>query len=426
MSNPGLWKTWAGRTVDGKFPLRQWLGGSDHSAVFLTERPGQPSSKAAIKLIAADGAKAERQIALWRAAAQLSHPHLIRIYEAGRCRLDNTSLLYVVMEYAEEDLSQILPARPLAPAEVTDLLPPVLGALSYLHGKGFVHGRIKPSNVLAIGDQLKLSADQIIPSTEANSERRRRDAYDAPETAAGIVSPAGDIWSVGVTLIAALTQNVSFAEERSLNDPDLPETVPQPFRGIARECLHLDPKRRCSIAEIQARLQPAGRSVPAPTAVPAKPSSPAYRTTWRILIPIAVLLIFVIATRLFHTLFPPKASSHNVRFNIEVAPVASPLCEAPPAKPSPNPVAPTTRAVVAHSEVVHQVLPDISKGSRNTIRGTIKITVRVEVDPSGKVTAAKLKNAGPSQYFAGLALKAAQRWEFSTAHGQHMAHPISP
>jgi TonB family protein len=37
----------------------------------------------------------------------------------------------------------------------------------------------------------------------------------------------------------------------------------------------------------------------------------------------------------------------------------------------------------------------------------------VEADPSGKVTAAQLKNAGPSKYFGGLALNAAQRWEFS-------------
>jgi outer membrane biosynthesis protein TonB len=35
------------------------------------------------------------------------------------------------------------------------------------------------------------------------------------------------------------------------------------------------------------------------------------------------------------------------------------------------------------------------------------------VDPSGKVTAAKFKSAGPSKYFAGLAMKAAERWEFS-------------
>src|ERR1700733_1897532 len=269
MSNPGDWKTWEGQVVGGKFSLRQWLGGSEHSAVFLTQHPGQPSANAAIKLIVADGAVADQQLSRWRAAAQLSHPHLMRIYDAGRCRVQGTPLLYLVMEYAEEDLSQILPQRPLAPSEVTALLPEVLDALSYLHGQGFVHGRIKPSNVLAIGDQLKLSADQAVPATESNSERRRRDVYDAPETAAGILSPAGDVWSVGITLVAALTQNVSFAEERSPNDPDLPGTVPEPFRGIARECLHLDPKRRCSIAEIQSRLQPAGRSVPA--AAPASP-----------------------------------------------------------------------------------------------------------------------------------------------------------
>jgi TonB family protein len=67
----------------------------------------------------------------------------------------------------------------------------------------------------------------------------------------------------------------------------------------------------------------------------------------------------------------------------------------------------------AQGEVVHEVIPDVSKNSRNTITGTIKVTVQVEVDPSGKVTSAKLKNAGPSKYFAGLALKAAQRWELS-------------
>ena len=200
MSNPETWKKWEGR-ADGKFPLRQWLGGSDHSAVFLTERPGQ-TQKVAIKLIAAD-ADADDQLVRWRAAAQLSHPHLMRIYDAGRCRMDGTPLLYLVMEYAEEDLSQILPQRPLAPAEVTDLLPPLLDSLSYLHSKGFVHGRVKPSNVHAMDDQLKLSADQIVSAAASNPASRRRDVYDAPETAAGIISPAGDVWSVGVTLVAA-------------------------------------------------------------------------------------------------------------------------------------------------------------------------------------------------------------------------------
>ncbi|HEX4783253.1 MAG TPA: TonB family protein [Candidatus Sulfotelmatobacter sp.] len=409
MSNPGLWKTWQGRTVDGKFPLRQWLGGSEHSAVFLTERPGQPSTKAVIKLIAANEAEADRQLSRWRSASQLSHPHLMRIYESGRCRLDSTSLLYVVMEFTEEDLSQILPQRPLAPAEVTDLLPPVLDALSYLHGKGFVHTRIKPSNVLASGDQLKLSADQIAATTETNSARRRRDAYDAPETAAGIISPASDVWSVGVTLVAALTQTAPFAEQQSLNEPDPPAAVPEPFRGIARECLHLDPKRRCSIAQIQARLQPAARSVPAPA--PQPPSPRPRRPLKRGPIAAAVVLALLIALVVFFS----SGKRVTSRTTKQTAPPA-----APQTAPVPKPNAavrrsgPTSQASTRDSgDIVHQVVPDISQSSRNTITGTIKVTVRVEADRSGKVRTAKLKTAGPSRYFAEQALNAAKRWEFA-------------
>ena len=47
----GTWKRWEGQVVNGEFPLQRYLGGSDHSAVFLTQRG---SEKAAIKLIAAD------------------------------------------------------------------------------------------------------------------------------------------------------------------------------------------------------------------------------------------------------------------------------------------------------------------------------------------------------------------------------------
>jgi len=413
MSNPEDWKKWEGR-VDGKFPLRQWLGGSEHSAVFLTERPGQ-SQKVAIKLIAA-GADADHQLARWRDAAQLAHPHLMRIYDAGRCRLDGAPLLYLVMEYAEEDLSQILPQRPLAPAEVTDLLPPVLDALSYLHSKGFIHGRIKPSNVHAMGDQLQLSADQIVAFAESHPAPRRRDVYDAPETAAGLVSPAGDVWSIGVTLVAALTQNVSFEGESESGpprrDPSPPETVPPPFRGIARECLHLDPKRRCSIAEIQARLQPAGRSVPAEPEAP----PPHRRTVKRgpiaagLLIAVGLLGLIVFFSR-GKSVSPPTPIDTTEQPAPQTPPKTAP---APASEPQVRePALAPNKAVASGGEVVHQVLPDVSQSSRNTITGTIKVNVQVEVDPSGKVTAAKFKSTGPSKYFAGLAMRAAQRWEFS-------------
>jgi TonB family protein len=413
MSTANEWKTWEGRVVDGRFPLRQYLGGSEHSAVFLTERPGHASQKAAIKLIPADASDSDHLVSRWRAAAKLSHPHLIRIFDGGRCAMEDTQVFYVVTELAEEDLSQILPQRPLTPTEVTDLLPPLLDALSYLHGKGLVHGRIKPSNVLATGDQLKLSADEIRSSAEMNAaEIRRRDVYDAPETAAGIIAPAGDVWSLGMTLATALMQRVPFAGDVSQGEPGLPDSIPASFRGIVRECLHLDPQRRCSIEDIEARLQPPGRSVPEAIEPDHTAKSPAFaarkRFGWRVLIPIVVLILFVLGLRLFYK----GAAQHPAQ-----APAPSPASDAnaPSATIPAQPTAPpfTTPPADSKGSVAHQILPEVPPSAKNTITGTIKVAVRVEVDASGKVTAAKLTTLGPSRYFANLALKAAQRWEFS-------------
>jgi TonB family protein len=444
MSSVETKASWAGNVVEGRFPLQRWLGGSAHSAVFLTERQSQ---KAAIKLIPANGDDAEHYLSRWRAAAQLSHPHLLRIFDSGRCKIEGTPLVYVVMEYAEEDLAQIFPQRVLTPAEVSELLPPLLDALTYLRGKSFVHSRIKPSNVLAVADELKLSTDQILSAAETNSVRRR-DVYDAPETAAGIFSPAGDVWSVGVTLVAMLTQNESFADENSQRDPDLPGSIPEPFRGIARECLHLDPRRRCSLAEIKARLQPPGRSVPAPppvVAAPKKSASP-HGTTWGIVIASAVLLVLFFGVRWLRRPASPTAAAPpaDVKFEVvepQKAPNPPPAIHKPaastpaPAASTPAPAA-STRALAASTpapvpaaktapqgEVAHKVLPEVPQSARNTITGKIRVSVRVEVDSSGKVTSAKLASAGPSKYFANLASKAAQRWEFVPPNVNGQASP---
>src|ERR1700674_6063279 len=159
-------KKWEGRIINGKFSLREWLGGSEHSAVFLTERSGNRPQKAAIKLIFAEVFSAGNldeaaQLSRWAESAKLSHPHLIQLYESGRCQIDGENFLYVVMEYAEENLAQILPQRPLSPAEVSEMLPPTVEALAFLHRAGFVHGHLKPSNVFAVDNQLKISSDSL-------------------------------------------------------------------------------------------------------------------------------------------------------------------------------------------------------------------------------------------------------------------------
>src|SRR4029077_13091013 len=120
------WKQWEGQVVNGEFHLRQFLGGGENCAVFLTEHGERETQRAAIKLIAVPPEYAELQLSQWRRSAKLSHPHLIRLFQMGQCQLDDVGLLFVVMEYAEENLSQILPQRPLTPAEAREMLEPVL------------------------------------------------------------------------------------------------------------------------------------------------------------------------------------------------------------------------------------------------------------------------------------------------------------
>ena len=240
------WQQWEGRIVNGEFPLRKYLGGSEHSAVYLTEIQGV---RTAIKLIPADAPHAQARVARWKLAVRLSHPNLVRILKTGLWHADDEhDMLFAIMEYCEENLAQVLRQRPLTPAETRDLLLPALDALHYLHAQDILHGRIKPANILAVADQLKLSSDGVHRTGEVEYSNGAG-PYDAPEKAMGTISPSSDIWSLGVTLVEVLTNRLP---ERDKNDhPELMEKLSPPFDGIVKGCLTLDPERRLSVTAIR-------------------------------------------------------------------------------------------------------------------------------------------------------------------------------
>jgi TonB family protein len=63
--------------------------------------------------------------------------------------------------------------------------------------------------------------------------------------------------------------------------------------------------------------------------------------------------------------------------------------------------------------VAEQVLPPVSRKSRDTITGKVRVGVKVNVDADGKVVDASLVSPGPSRYFAKLALEASRHWKFA-------------
>jgi TonB family protein len=437
------WKECEGQVVDGKFHLRQYLGGSDHSAVFLTELDQRGPRQAVIKFIPADPETSEIQITQWQLAAKLFHPQLIQLFQMGRCHLGGRDLLFVVMEYAEENLAQILPHRPLSPAEARDMLPPVLDALTYIHGHGLVHGRLRPSNIMAIGDQLKISRDGLYEAGQPEKGWQEPKSYNAPEAATGL-TPASDVWSLGMTLVEVLTQRPLLWEGSVPGEPVIPETVPPPFRNIASHCLRRDPQLRWTIPEIAASLQQPlydsrKQAAADPSSFSSHSGSGRPLTRSRLVGPIvaAVVLLAVLAggSRLLRHHRESRQDSSPATTTVVPSSPASPaqeVTEPETTKPAPThdyaqsdsatfssaPIrsdrtAKPSRPGSASGSVIQQALPEVSRSARDTIQGRVKVKVRVNVDPTGSVVEAKFESPGPSKYFANKSLEAARHWKFA-------------
>jgi serine/threonine protein kinase len=420
MTEIEIWTKWESQIVNGLFPLRRFLGRSNHSVVFLTEFRAQNLPKAAIKLVPADPAVDESQLARWQRVAALSHPHLIRILDSGRCKLGGHPFLFVVMEYAEQTLAQILPHRPLTPDEVREMLIPTLDALAYLHRKNLVQGQLKPVNFLVVNDQLKLASDTIRSAGDPAIVSAKPSVYDPPEAKNGAIEAAGDVWSLGITLVEALTQNPAAA----LGDSS------DPLTGVVRRCLTPNPAGRPTIPDLQAQFSPASPAhaspahasaappappvsrLPADMKVPGKPAPAASASKLRMLVPaIAVGVIVLVAIwagirpfRSHPNSLPPTSSTAQSSSQPSVASAAA----------SQNPATPMSAAAA----VLHQEVPALSHGTRNSIRGQIKVTVLVTVDRSGNVVGETLENQGSSKYFARLGLEAAKKWKFTPADSQ--------
>ena len=403
-------RQWQGQIVDGRFTLDQYLGGSDDKAVFLTRISGG-ATKAAIKLIRATACNPDAQLAAWRRTAKLSHSHLIRIFDGGRCWLASTDLVFVVTEYADENLAQVVPQRALTAAEADAMLGPTTEALAYLHGRGLVHGGVKPSNVMAMNDQLKLSSDSV-QEPGVPIQKSQLSVYDAPETASGL-STATDVWSLGATVAESLTQRVPRKYDKSLN-------LEQPFADVVGHALIEDPAARWTIADIQARLAGKKMASQQRSATPQKAATaPAVRAMKlerqvqppekksRLPFIVATVVVAAIIAVAFFLMRSSSTPSTDRGANTQTS---APADSTQPASVA-GPGSVSTRSSTP-GQVVNRVLPTPSRSALNTIHGTIKVRVKVKVDTSGNVTQAGFVTSGPSQYFARLAMQAAQQWKF--------------
>jgi eukaryotic-like serine/threonine-protein kinase len=243
-----LWTEYEGRLIDGAFPLERLLLPEGRSAFYSTSNgKGDPT---VIRLIASHFDEDEI-LARWRGVEALAHPNLLKLEKYGQLVLDETTVVYAVMEPVDANLAAVIGGQRLTVPEAKQLAASLVSAIDVLHTSGFVHEHIESSNVFAVGEVVKLRGDCI---------------RETPEGEKGLAAKRKDIHDLAVVVLQSLTQ-VSTLEDAARELP-----LPAPFDQIVRNGL----SGAWGAVEIMAALRTGERlSTPSPAVPPSLPSTAA-------------------------------------------------------------------------------------------------------------------------------------------------------
>ncbi len=264
-----IWNVLCGTIIGNSYHLKKLLGAGNFGGVFLAEHiiDNQVISHVAVKMIKYDGTQQELNEIL--AGTNLNHPNLVRYLGGGKCHFQNTDLLYLVMELADGTLEDELKNRKLSHQEVEKLVSDIASGLEYLHNlpTPIVHRDLKPANILKQGDTWKIAdfglVTQIAQGTHCCPQLQGgTKLYMPPESYKNnVVSPAWDIWSLGIIILEALTHKYPYnlrSQNQFINDilhkePTIPH-LNSPWGKIVKGCLNKDRKARFTAEQVLKNL----------------------------------------------------------------------------------------------------------------------------------------------------------------------------
>jgi eukaryotic-like serine/threonine-protein kinase len=288
----------------GAYRFRHKLGQGGMGSVFLAERAdGAYEKQVAIKVVRAglDSDTARGQFRIERQIlAQLEHPNIARLLEGGETE---DGLPYVVMEFIDgEPVDAYCRKRAVDVHERVALFRQVCAGVSFAHRNLIVHRDLKPDNILVTPEGVVKLVDFGIArqletggsSLTVAGQRALTPDYASPEQIQGkLVTPASDVYSLGVVLYQLLTGKLPFdlkgatpaQMERIVceSEPALPSavtdrTIAARLRGdldnIVTKAMRKDPALRYeSVDALSADLERYQKGFP----VLAAPLSAAYR-----------------------------------------------------------------------------------------------------------------------------------------------------
>jgi eukaryotic-like serine/threonine-protein kinase len=207
-----------GEMFDRRYRLERRIGSGGMADVYLAQDESL-NRRVAIKILADRYTRDEGFVERFRreatAAAGLSHPNIVSIYDRGEAE----GTYYIAMEYIEGPTlkEEISDRAPLPEAEAVGYAVQALHALEFAHRRGVVHRDIKPHNMMLTPDGLLKVTDFGIARAANQADMTEVGSivgtaqYLSPEQARGhSVGPQSDIYSLGVVLYEMLTGEVPF------------------------------------------------------------------------------------------------------------------------------------------------------------------------------------------------------------------------
>ncbi|WAJ34239.1 Stk1 family PASTA domain-containing Ser/Thr kinase [Arthrobacter sp. FX8] len=209
----------AGTLVDNRYAVTSRLARGGMSTVYLAIDQ-RLDREVALKVLhphlAADGNFLDRLGREAKAAARLSHPHVVGVLDQG----NDGNTAYLVMEYIKgHTLRDVLRERgALPPRLALALIDPVVEGLGAAHAAGFIHRDVKPENVLIADDgRIKIGdfgLARAVTSSTSTGALLGTVAYISPELVLGKPADArSDVYSVGIMLYEMLTGRQPFEGE---------------------------------------------------------------------------------------------------------------------------------------------------------------------------------------------------------------------
>jgi tRNA A-37 threonylcarbamoyl transferase component Bud32/Flp pilus assembly protein TadD len=198
-------------------------------------------------------------------AARLQHPGIITVHEVSMVRRsDGAPLHFIVMDYYERTLEDLLRSRQAPRPDLLRLLENVARAVHHAHDNGVVHRDLKPANILLDGPRAVVSDFGLAREETQVTQLTRSGApigtpsYMSPEQAAGRtneIGPASDLFSLGVMLYRILAGRLPFegdgvAEVYSaiLSKEPLPPGAGRDLDTICLKAIEKDRERRYASA----------------------------------------------------------------------------------------------------------------------------------------------------------------------------------